>query len=65
MGKRIARWGIVVAGVLFLFAGLVRFLRTGTISAAFLVLAIALLVVGAIVAARLRRPASDRDSSRS
>ena len=63
MGKQIAVWGILVAGALFLFAGVVRFLRTGTISASFLVLAIVFLVIGFIVAARLRRPAPERDGS--
>jgi uncharacterized membrane protein HdeD (DUF308 family) len=50
----VRRWAFVIAGILFLIAALVPFAERRTFNAAFFVLGIAFLVVGAAIARRNR-----------
>lgn len=51
----VAVWGFLIAGVLFLFAGLVPLFREGSMDGTLIVLGVAALVIGLVVAVRRKQ----------
>lgn len=50
----IGKWGLIIAGILFLIAAIIPFVEGETVKVSFFIIGIALLVIGSAIARKRR-----------